>query len=233
MSRRVDAVLFDKDGTLFDFEATWTAFAAEVVQTLAGGDAALAACLAAAIGFDPGQRRYRPDSIVIAGTNREIAGVLAAELPGRDPDGIERYLAEASASAPLAEAVPLVPLLTGLAARDLGLGVMTNDSEAAARAQLRVAGIEGMFDFIAGADSGYGGKPSPLPLLAFARALRLPPDRVVMVGDSTHDLRAGRAAGMQVVAVLTGPASADALGPLADAVLPDIGHLPGWIAAES
>ena len=51
-----------------------------------------------------------------------------------------------------------------------------------------------------------------------------------MVGDSTHDLIAGRAAGMQTVGVLTGMAEAE-LAPLADAVLPDIGHLPDWLMA--
>ncbi|EPX85444.1 HAD-superfamily hydrolase, subfamily IA, variant 1 family protein [Salipiger mucosus DSM 16094] len=50
-----------------------------------------------------------------------------------------------------------------------------------------------------------------------------------MVGDSTHDLIAGRAAGMQCVGVLTGPAAAEDLASQADVVLPDIGHLPGWL----
>ena len=52
-----------------------------------------------------------------------------------------------------------------------------------------------------------------------------------MVGDSLHDLHAGRAAGMRTVAVLTGIATAPDLTPHADAVLPDISALPGWIAA--
>jgi len=54
---------------------------------------------------------------------------------------------------------------------------------------------------------------------------------VVMVGDSTHDLIAGRAAGMACVGVLTGTAVEGDLAPFADAVLPDIGHLPGWLIA--
>jgi phosphoglycolate phosphatase len=49
------------------------------------------------------------------------------------------------------------------------------------------------------------------------------------VGDSRHDLVAGRAAGMRCVGVLTGLADRADLSPLADAVLPDIGHLPGWL----
>ena len=54
-----------------------------------------------------------------------------------------------------------------------------------------------------------------------------------MVGDSRHDLIAGKAAGMPVVAVLTGVAEAGELAPVADAVLPDIGHRPDWIAART
>lgn len=50
-----------------------------------------------------------------------------------------------------------------------------------------------------------------------------------MVGDSTHDLIAGRAAGMVTVAVLTGMADAATLSPHADVVLPHIGHLPEWL----
>jgi phosphoglycolate phosphatase len=50
-----------------------------------------------------------------------------------------------------------------------------------------------------------------------------------MVGDSLHDLHAGRAAGMRTVAVLTGMASHADLAPHADLVLPHIGHLPDWL----
>ena len=59
--------------------------------------------------------------------------------------------------------------------------------------------------------------------------MKLKPERVVMVGDSTHDLLAGRAAGMQTLGVLTGIAERPELAPLADAVLPDIGHIPAWL----
>ena len=50
-----------------------------------------------------------------------------------------------------------------------------------------------------------------------------------MVGDSTHDLLAGRAAGMKTAAVLTGMANEGELAPFADVVMQDIGHLPGWL----
>ena len=99
-------------------------------------------------------------------------------------------------------------------------------------AHLQETGILGLFDFIAGSDSGFGGKPAPGMLNAFVRATGLDPARVAMVGDSLHDLSAGRAAGMRTVAVLTGIAPAQVLAPLADVVLPDISHLPDWLAAQ-
>ncbi|SNT28883.1 phosphoglycolate phosphatase [Antarctobacter heliothermus] len=230
MGRGIEAVLFDKDGTLFDFAATWNTFASRLIDQLAEGEDLRRHGLARALKFDLESRRFLPDSPVIAGTNREVALLIAPVLPRRTVDELEALIMAEAEVAPLSEAVALVPYLAGLAARGLTLGVMTNDSESVARAHLRAAGIEGMFDFVAGADSGHGAKPSPAPLLAFARATGHAPERVVMVGDSLHDLIAGRAAGMWTAGVLTGMAGADALAPMADVVLPDIGHLPGWLA---
>ena len=88
------------------------------------------------------------------------------------------------------------------------------------------------FDFIAGSDSGFGGKPAPGQLLAFCDATGLAPDTCVMVGDSTHDLDAGRAAGMRCVAVLTGVATRTDLAPFADAVLTSVADLPAWLAVQ-
>jgi phosphoglycolate phosphatase len=230
---RARGVLFDKDGTLFGFEATWSAFAAETIAELAGGVPARAAALGEALGYDLGRRRFRRDSPVIAGSNREVAELVAAALPDASADAIEPWLAARAAEAPLAPAVPLAPLMARLRGMGLRLGVMTNDAALSAEAHLLTAGIAEVFDFVAGADSGHGAKPDPAPLRAFASATGLSPAEVVMVGDSLHDLAAGRAAGMQVVGVLTGPAEAADLAPHADAVLPDIGHLPDWLTGVS
>ena len=54
-----------------------------------------------------------------------------------------------------------------------------------------------------------------------------------MVGDSTHDLLAGQAAGMRTIGVLTGPAPHDELAPHADVVLADIGKIPAWLRSEN
>ncbi len=224
----IDALLFDKDGTLFDFRISWGGWAAGFLAGLAR-NAAHAAELGRTIGFDAATQGFSPDSPVIAGTAIDIATALAAHLPGLTVADLTDRIDASAASAPMAQAVPLRPLLDGLRQRGLRLGVATNDSETPARQHLAAHGLTDCFDFIAGHDSGHGAKPGPGMCLAFVAACGLDPARVAMVGDSRHDLEAGRAAGMRTVAVLTGIATAADLASLADVVLPDIGALPGWL----
>jgi phosphoglycolate phosphatase len=225
----IRAILFDKDGTLFDFQRSWGAWAGRIIADLAQGDAARARAMAEAMAFDPETARFRPESAVIAGTGDEVAALLLPHLPPQEGGlaGLSARLALAAREVPLAEAVPLAPFLDRLRAAGLRLGVATNDHESTARRHLQ-AHLERL-DYIAGFDSGHGGKPAPGMLLAFARAIGLPPAQVLMVGDSRHDLIAGRAAGMPTLAVLTGVAGADDLADLAQAVLPDIGHIPDYL----
>lgn len=226
---RIAGLLFDKDGTLFDFHATWGAWAAGLMMELAGGDAARAETLGRAVGYDMAERRFQPDSVAVAGTPEDIGAALLTLLPGASPAGLMARMNALAATAPMAPVAPLAPLLQALRARGLRLGVASNDSEAATRGHLAASGVAGCFDFIAGYDSGHGEKPGPGMALAYARACGLPPAQVVMVGDSPHDMLAGRAAGMRTVAVLTGLAARADLAPLAEAVLPDVGHLPVWL----
>lgn len=225
----IKGLIFDKDGTLFDFSATWEAWAKAFLLRLCNGQRDHAARAGASIGFDLETARFDRDSVVIAGTADEIVAALHAQFPTMTSSELMAICNEEAARAPQAEAVPLAPLLTDLKARGLTLGVATNDAEAPARAHLGQAKVTQFFDFIAGSDSGHGGKPAPGQLLAFAALAGLAPGEIAMVGDSTHDLHAGRAAGMVTIAVLTGLADAATLAPLADVVLPDIGHIPDWL----
>lgn len=230
-SLRVDGLLFDKDGTLFDFGATWNTWAARMIPDLAAGDMTLARRIAEELDYDLDAKTFLPQSAIIAGTNREAAEAVARAMPEKDVAELEVTLMQAAASAPLAEAVPLAPYLDGLSGHGVRLGVMTNDTEYAARAHLNSVGVVEHFDLILGFDSGFGAKPDPDPLLAFSDRFDLAPERVAMVGDSTHDLIAGQRAGMQTIAVLTGMATEAELAPYADVVFPDIGHITGWLTA--
>ena len=229
----ISGVIFDKDGTLFDFQSTWGIWTAQVLARIAGSDEALLQQLAEALGYDTQTRRVQPGSVIVAATPMDIAAVVKDCIPALSQTQICDWLNEEAKTAPQVLVTDLHRLTAELRRINLGLCVMTNDAEAPARAHLASVQASGLFDFVIGSDSGFGAKPQAAPLLALADKMEIPAAACVMVGDSTHDLRAGRAAGMRAVAVLTGLAEADELAPLADAVLPDVSHLPAWISAQN
>lgn len=225
----IKGIVFDKDGTLFDFHRTWGVWCSGFIRDMSEGSAEVAANLADAMQYDLQAGAFRPNSVMIAHSMDGIIDVVHLALPHWDRAELMDHVIETTSHAPQAPVVPLAPLMSGFREAGLRLGIATNDSEAPARAHLHSVGVLESFDFVAGCDSGFGAKPEPGMLLAFCEQMELEPQQVAMVGDSTHDLHAGRAAGMVNIGVLTGPAVADDLSPFADVVVPDIGAIPQWL----
>jgi phosphoglycolate phosphatase len=69
---------------------------------------------------------------------------------------------------------------------------------------LRSKGQDRFFPVVFGGDAFERKKPHPLPLLKTCEALGTPPSRTLMVGDSSNDAAAARAAGCPVVLVTYG-----------------------------
>ena len=138
-STAIRGILFDKDGTLLDYVATWMPLNHEAALAAAEGDRALANLLLEAGGYDAASGRVRAGSPLAASTNRQIAACWAALIPGSDLEAlvglVERVYTEGGrhSATPVAE---LAPLLARLKARGLSLGVATSDSEAGAQATL-------------------------------------------------------------------------------------------------
>lgn len=233
LRRKIQGVLFDKDGTLFDFQASWTNWMASVLLSLSRGDHALARRVGSLLGFNTDLGKFEQGSPFVAGTPEDTFMVLARQFPELTASDIARTVGDSSAEAEQIPAVPLRPLLCGLRGQGLTLGVVTNDWERMAEAHLRAADCRDCFQFVAGSDSGLGSKPDPGMLFAFCDATGIDPANCLMVGDSPADMMAGRRAGMTAIAVLTGMDAKAALEPYADAVLQNIGGLPEWICRNN
>ncbi len=232
----IRGILLDKDGTLIDFDGTWGPAAYEVMRTLADGDAGKLDALVAVSHYVLAERRFLPTSPLIAGSSASY-GPLWAQALGREPgesfyaemDDLFRFWGLESLS-PIGTPALLV---ADLVAAGYHVGIATNDAEASARAQAEALGLTPYLPYIAGYDSGFGGKPEPGMVLGFARHHRLDPSEVAMIGDSTHDLISARAAGAVSVAVLTGPlgeAARDEVAPYADHVIGTLADLPALLA---
>lgn len=223
------AILFDKDGTIIDYWRTWLPINEKVAMFAAGGDGKLAAELLTLAGQDPATGRITPGSPLAAGGIGDIAAAFAihpavSSAAALEP-GIDRIFAEGGAAHSV-----LIPqareTLQTLKARGFALGIATNDSEAGLRASLASHDVLPLLDFSAGCDSGWGAKPGPGMVQAFARAIGQPPDAVVVVGDAIHDISMGRAAGAGcTVAVLSGTSTLDDFEGLADIVLDSVADM--------
>lgn len=94
--------------------------------------------------------------------------------------------------------------LQALRSRGLSLACLTNKPGGFARPLLRAKGLEGYFRAVFGGDAFERGKPDPLPLIETCKALGSTPSRTLMIGDSSNDALAARAAGCPVVLVTYG-----------------------------
>lgn len=86
----------------------------------------------------------------------------------------------------------------------LQLACLTNKPLAFALELLKLKSLDGFFTQVFGGDSFQRKKPDPLPLLKTCEYLGSSPARTLMIGDSSNDARAARAAGCPVVLVTYG-----------------------------
>jgi pyrophosphatase PpaX len=85
------------------------------------------------------------------------------------------------------------------------LAIVTSKLEVGARRSLKYVGIEECFTAVVGIDHTERHKPDPQPVLHALSLLGAPTSRALFIGDSTHDMHAGRSAGVTTAAALWGP----------------------------
>jgi phosphoglycolate phosphatase len=211
----IAAILFDKDGTLYDFYRTWGALTEQAALFVAGGDAERARFLMENSGKDPVTGKFAPSSPIAAGSNREIVEVWCGLIQRIDVDEVYRHVAHMFLEHQRNGVEPVLDLdafFGRLKARGLRLGVATMDSEMAARVAMLRAKATHHLDFICGYDTGHGVKPLGGMVEAFAREVGVALQHLAVVGDSPHDMhmaRAGKAG--RAIGVLTGVSPREAL----------------------
>jgi phosphoglycolate phosphatase len=232
----IKGILFDKDGTLVDFNATWLGVADFMAMDAAEGDRWKADRLLAAAGFDFVSKRFKPDSIFASGSNMDVVELWFPRLSDEDQmHAVSRFneITSAQGSA-MAVALPgVVDSLRALHQRSYRMGVATNDSTSGAEKTLATLGIAQLFDAAFGYDAVAKSKPAPDTVVAFCDLTGLKPGEIAMVGDNRHDLEMARAGGCGLaVGVLSGTGTRDSLAPMADVVLDSVADLPDFLAAR-
>lgn len=232
---QIKGVLFDKDGTLFDYYRTWIPIFLSAALLAARGDEVVAARLMGACGFDAATGRVVASGILAAGNTIELADLWLSGDKGWDVTTLTRALDDHFTAEAPQRSAPVTDLVSFFRAlKDAGYrtGIATNDNEASARATVERFELTDHVEFVCGYDSGHGAKPEPGMVHAFCAATGLVPSQVAMVGDNFHDLEMARRAGAGLkVGVLTGTSLRSDLEAHADIILDSIVDLPDFLAS--
>ncbi|RAZ91157.1 HAD family hydrolase [Mesorhizobium hawassense] len=232
----IKGILFDKDGTLVDFNATWLGIADFMAMDAAEGDRWKADRLLAAAGFDFATKRFKPDSIFASGSNMDVVELWFPRLSNEDQLlAVSRFNEITSVQgSSMAVALPgVLDSLRALHKRAYRMGVATNDSTSGAEKTLATLGVAQLFDAAFGYDAVANPKPAPDTVVAFCDLTGLRPGEIAMVGDNRHDLEMARAGGCGLaVGVLSGTGTRDSLAPMADIILESVADLPDFLAAR-
>ncbi|MES2608993.1 MAG: phosphoglycolate phosphatase [Pseudomonadota bacterium] len=199
---RVDAAIVDLDGTMVDTLGDFAEALNRMLRELA----------LPAIGAQHIEHMVGKGSEHLL---RSVLGhVLASSGQAADAARVESLYPAAWASyqrhyldinGQYAQVYPgVVAGLQALQAAGLRLACLTNKPTDFAVPLLKAKGLHGYFSQVFGGDSFERKKPDPLPLLKTCEALGSAPARTLMVGDSSNDAQAARAAGCPVVLVTYG-----------------------------
>ena len=196
--RQYDLIAFDWDGTLFDSTAL------------------IARCIQSAVRDVGGTVPSDTDASYVIGMGlmQALAHAAPDVPPSLYPKLGERYQHHyAARQHDIALFDGVLPLLADLKARQHWLTVATGKSRRGLNEVLQTVALQGVFDGSRTADET-AGKPHPLMLQELMAEFDVPPERLLMIGDTTHDLQMALNAGCASVGVAYGAHHPDTFAPL-------------------
>ena len=193
---KVAAVIFDLDGTLIDSIDIYFTIVEKALNRL----------------NLPAVSRNR---ILEAAESEEFKWelVLPQDVLNRKAEIIDEAWAVINEIAPqmFADNLELIQgaghIVESLSSNGLKIGLVTSTQRQYLETKmqpLKNAGVDNLFDAIITSDDVEKRKPAPDPLITCAQLLDMKPGNCVYVGDTTTDIKAGKAAGMRTIGVLTG-----------------------------
>lgn len=233
-----DAIIFDKDGTLIDFDAFWVTVSIkaleDVLKTLNRTDVPICEILEA-FGVRDGVTEI--NGVLCKGTYEQMGEIVHGILSkyGCDisrSETISLVIDAYNRNAEAGEVKPICPdlpeVLTELK-KSKKLAVVTTDNEQITLKCLKKLGIDELFDKIYTDDGKTPTKPNPFCAIDFEALSGVKRERMIMVGDTMTDVKFARNAGIAVVCVAKTEKNRAILSPVADAVISDLSTLPSML----
>jgi phosphoglycolate phosphatase len=233
---KAKAIIFDKDGTLIDFDAMWggwVVFLAEQLRGVSGVDIRVALC--EAMGYDEAHKKVLAHGKLAATPMSQLYRLTVEVMQS---SGLSAEQAEAAVEKGWCIPDPVIlakqftdtrTLFSRLHSKGIKIGIATTDDRAPTQAMIEAFDIEEYISTMVCADDGIKAKPAPDMVLTICERMKIDPSQVMVVGDTTADLKMGRAAGVGlVVGVLSGVSSARDLVTFADVLIESVDDLQNY-----
>lgn len=236
---KAQAIIFDKDGTLIDFDAMWggwVVYLAEQLHLISGLIVREPLCLA--MGFDDENKKVLAHG-KLAATPMHLLYRLTIDVMqslGLSAEKAEKVVEEGwCIPDPVLLAKPFTDTraLFGILHNEgIKIAIATTDDRAPTQAMIEAFDIEEYLSTMVCADDGIKAKPAPDMVLTICERMGIDPTKAMVVGDTTADLKMARAAGAGlVVGVLSGVSSAKDLIPYADVLIESVDELHAYAQA--
>jgi phosphoglycolate phosphatase len=227
------AIIFDKDGTLIDFDAmwgNWTLQLADRLKASTGLDIRQALC--ECFGYDIARLKILPDGKLTCTPMwrlRELMIEVVGSL-GLSPLEASCIVERAwHVPDPVTLARPFTDakkLFSNIHHLGIKIAIATTDDRGPTEAMLKAFGVTDLVATLVCADDGIKAKPAPDMVATICERLYVDPYNVIVIGDTVADLQMARAAGAgYVIGVLSGVGSLANLTPFADILIDTIDTL--------
>lgn len=235
---RCDAVLFDKDGTLFDFMQLWGSWAEHMLQqieqylqssghTFTGDREHVFGTRYDAQGLLNDYDRLGPlamasveESTAILAWQLYAAGTPWDQAIARIRQFSELAMQSIEKERPVQPLPGLLPFLEQCVSAQLPLAVVTADWTSEAVKHLRWSELDSYFDYVIGSDQVQQSKPAPDLVYLACEQLGISPAHIVLIGDSNADMQMGKHANVACcVGISSSVTSAQTELPDADLVI--------------
>lgn len=220
-------IIFDKDGTLIDFDhmwGTWTLQLAERLGTVTGLDAREALC--SSYGYDLVRQKILLDGKLTCTPMwrlREIMVEVAQSLGLTEQNAVCAVEKAWFVPDPVTLAKPFTDvhkLFTNIQKRGIKIAIATTDDRRPTEAMLEAFGVSHLVDTMVCADDGVKAKPAPDMVTTVCTRLKVDPRKATVVGDTVADMKMARSAEAgYVIGVLSGVGLLEHLTPLADILI--------------
>lgn len=238
---KAQAIIFDKDGTLIDFDAMWggwTVYLAEQLHQSSGLNVHAPLCMA--FGYDEGTNKVLAHGKVAASPMAQLyeLAIEVIQSLGLDLEAAQKIVEESwCIPDPVLLAKPLTDLrdlFYKLQTENIKIAIATADDRAPTQAMIEAFDIEEYISTMVCADDGIPTKPKPDMVLTICERISIAPSKVMVIGDTVSDLKMARAAGAGLcVGVLSGVSKARDLVQYADILIESIDELHDYVAELS